>query len=176
MRPNQNRNPAGTVNESDSEELSKTKKKQHSAELQHLGLELSRLSPRELDRLDLEGELRSALDQARKIKPGGAFKRQIKFIGGLLRELDDPEPIRENLTRLKHRTGAAARHHHLLEKWRDRLLAEGDSAVAALMERVPAIDCQHLRQLVRNAKKEIEQEEPPRSSRILYRYLRDYLD
>ncbi|MGH8500790.1 MAG: DUF615 domain-containing protein, partial [Methylococcales bacterium] len=53
--------------------------------------------------------------------------------------------------------------------------AEGDTAVGALMEQFPAIDCQQLRQLVRNARKEVEQGNPPRVTRILYQYLREYI-
>ncbi|MGH8558814.1 MAG: ribosome biogenesis factor YjgA [Methylococcales bacterium] len=174
MRANKDRNPSNSGNESEPEELSKTKKKQQSAELQDLGLELSRLSSGQLDSLNLDIELRAALEQARKIKAGGAFKRQIKFIGGLLREMD-AEPVRAKLNHLKYQSGAAVRHHHLLEKWRDRLLAEGDTAVGALMEQFPAIDCQQLRQLVRNARKEVEQGNPPRVTRILYQYLREYI-
>lgn len=170
------RNRVGAGDEPASEVLSKTKRKQLSIELQRLGLELSRLPPKELDHLDLDIELRSALDQARKIKPGGAFNRQIKFIGGLLRELEDVTPIREKLSRLKFQGEAALRRHHLLEHWRERLLADGDAAVEALRERVPSIDCQRVRQLVRNARKEIEQGKAPRSTRILYRYLGQCLD
>jgi ribosome-associated protein len=161
--------------ESDFEELSKTKKKRQSQELQHLGLELSRLSSKELDELNLASELREAIDEARQIKAGGALKRQIKFIGGLLRALD-ADPIRENLTRIKYQSGAAARQHHRIEKWRDRLLAEGDAAVGRLMDQVGGMDCQQLRQLVRNAKKELEQGKTPRAARSLYRYLRDHLE
>ena len=156
------------------ESFSKTKLKKLSAELQHLGLELSRLSSAQLDGLELDPELRGALEQVRKMTPSGAFKRQIKYIGGLLRARD-AEPIRTKLDDLQHQSGALARHHHLIERWRDRLLAEGDAAVYALMEQFPAIDCQQLRQRIRDARKEIEQGKPPRANRALYRYLREYL-
>jgi ribosome-associated protein len=175
MRPRDDPDMDGPDPEAEAELLSKTKKKQLSAELQRLGLELSRLSPRELDSLGLNAELRSAIDQARKIKPGGALKRQIKFIGGLLRELD-AAPIRENFAQLKHQGSAATRRHHRLEKWRDRLLEEGDSAIEALMEQVPDIDCEQLRQFIRTAKKETEQGKPPKTARILYRFLAEFLE
>lgn len=174
MQPNKDRNPDNSDHESNSHALSKTRRKLQCTELQHLGLELSRLSPGQLDSLDLELELRAALDQAKKIKAGGAFKRQIKFIGGVLRTMD-AEPIRAKLARLKYQSGAAGRDHHLLGKWRERLLGEGELAFSALMEQFPSIDCQELRQLVRNARKEVEQGNPPRVTRILYRYLRENL-
>ncbi len=175
MRPNDDPAITGLDHEPGADALSKTKKKQHSADLQRLGLELSRLSPRELDSLGLHVELRSAIDQVRKIKPGGAFKRQVKFIGGLLREMD-AVPIRDKFARLKHQSSAATHRHHRLEKWRDRLLAEGDSAIEALVEQVPAIDCQRLRQIIRSAKKETDQGNPPKATRILYRFLAELIE
>lgn len=159
----------------DSVPPSKTRKKQHSAELQNLGLELSRLSSKALDSLHLDPKLGAAIDEAQKIKPGGAFKRQIKFIGGLLRDMN-VEPVRENLARLKLKGGTAAREHHRLEKWRERLLEEGDHAIGRLLEQAPSIDRQRLRQLVRKARKEVGQGKPPRATRVLYRYLREFLE
>ncbi|MGH8475991.1 MAG: ribosome biogenesis factor YjgA [Methylococcales bacterium] len=172
MRPIKPKDSDGFGDESEPQALSKTKKKQESTELQHLGLELSRLTLKQLDSLNLHPELREAINEARKIKPGGAFKRQIKFIGSLLRDMDS-EAIFLKFSGLQYQSGAASRHHHFIEKWRDRLLAEGDIAVGPLMDQFPAIDCQQLRQLVRNARNEVEQGNPPRMTRLLYRYLRE---
>lgn len=166
----EDRNPSG--DESFDQELSKTKKKQHAADLQRLGLELSRLPPKQLDTLNLEPKLREAVDEAQRIKPGGAFNRQVKYIGGLLREMD-ADTISAKLSALLFQGSASARHHHLIEKWRDRLLDEGDHAIEALLEQFPAIDRQQIRQLLRNVQKEAELGRPPRSARLLFRYLRE---
>lgn len=154
--------------------LSKTKKKQQSAEMQNLGLELCRLSPKALDTLKLDSELRASINAAQKIKQGGAFKRQVKFIGGLLRQ-KDIGPVQEMLARLKLKSGAAAAEHHRLEKWRERLLNEGDSVIGELLELAPTIDRQHLRQLVRKARREIDEGKHPRATRELYQYLKEFL-
>ncbi|MGR9109068.1 MAG: ribosome biogenesis factor YjgA [Gammaproteobacteria bacterium] len=174
MRLTRQRSISEPETDSNSESISKTRKKRQSAELQQLGSDLSRLTAAQLDCLDLDAELRSALDLARKIKPGGALKRQIKFIGGLLRQRES-DPIRDRLAELKHQSGAVARQHHVLESWRERLLAEGDAALEALLEEFPGIDRQQIRQMVRSARNEAEKGQPPLASRTLYRYLRSFI-
>ena len=154
---------------------SKTQKKQRSAELQDLGQELTRLSSKDLDRFDLSPELRAAIDLARTLKAGGALKRQIKYIGGLLRNTD-PQPIEEQFAALRQQSNVAIRRHHRAERWRERLLAEGDPAITELLGQQPGLDRQQLNQLIRNAKKELEQKKPPRASRMLYRFLAENLD
>lgn len=154
---------------------SKTQKKQRSAELQNLGLELTRLSAKELDSFDLSPELRAAIDFAKTMKAGGAYKRQIKFIGGLLRKID-PQAIEARFAALRQQSSASIRRHHRLEKWRERLLAEGDPAITELLDQAPGLDRQQLKQFVRNAQKEMEQGKPPRAIRMLYRFLSENLD
>ena len=65
---------------------------------------------------------------------------------------------------------------HHIEKWRDDLLAEGDSALERLLTEYPTADRQFLRQLIRNAKKELQANKPPKSARSLFKYLRDLLE
>ena len=156
-------------------EVSKTCLKKQSSDLQKLGRTLSQLSPRELDSLELDPELRSAVDDARKISGGSALKRQIKFIGGLLRVMD-VHPVRESLAALKMQSNREARHHHRLEKWRERLLEDGDGAIGGLVDEAPTVDRQRLRQLVRKARTERAQDKDPHATRALYRYLREVLE
>lgn len=156
-------------------EVSKTSLKKQSTDLQKLGRTLSQLSPRELDSLQLDPELRSAVDHARRISRGSALKRQIKFIGGLLRVMD-AHPVRESLAALKMQSNREIRHHHRLENWRERLLEDGDSAIGDLVDEAPTVDRQRLRQLVRKARKEGAQDKDPHATRALYRYLREVLE
>ncbi len=156
-------------------EVSKTSLKKQSTDLQKLGRTLSQLSPRELDSLQLDPELRSAVDHARRISGGSALKRQIKFIGGLLRVMD-AHPVRESLAALKMQSNREIRHHHRLENWRERLLEDGDSAIGDLVDEAPMVDRQRLRQLVRKARKEGAQDKDPHATRALYRYLREVLE
>ena len=156
-------------------EVSKTCLKKQSSDLQKLGRTLSQLSPRELDRLQLDPELRSAVDDACRISGRSALKRQIKFIGGLLRVMD-VHPIRERLAALKMQSNREVRYHHRLENWRERLLEDGDSTIGDLVGEASTVDRQRLRQLVRNARKERAQDKAPHATRALYRYLREVLE
>ncbi|MGZ4998507.1 MAG: ribosome biogenesis factor YjgA, partial [Methylobacter sp.] len=67
----------------------------------------------------------------------------------------------------------AVREHHTAERWRDRLIAEGNDALTELLDEQPHADRQLLRQLLRNAQKEAETNKPPKSSRLLYRQLKE---
>ena len=154
--------------------VSKSQKKRDSRELQDLGAELAKLSDAQLDGLALPSELKEALCAAKTIKQHGALKRQLKFIGGLMRGLN-VDPIREQLAGMKLQSGSAVRQHHRVERWRDRLIAEGDSALSVLMSEVSDIDRQKVRQLIRNARHECNRGKPPRAARGLYRYLKETL-
>ena len=88
----------------------------------------------------------------------------------------DVEPILEKVAKFKNQSGHAVREHHIVEKWRERLLNEGHDALTELLDEYPHADRQQLRQLVRNAQKEKELAKPPKSSRLLYRYLKALFD
>ena len=64
---------------------------------------------------------------------------------------------------------------HHIERWRDRLLEEGDTALELLLEEYPLADRQYLRQSIRNAKKEMQANKPPKTARGLFKYLRELL-
>jgi|AMWB02.1.fsa_nt_gi ribosome-associated protein len=69
-------------------EISRTRKKKHSHEVQKIGEQLVRLNPAQLERLDLPEELREALTQARSITRHGARRRQMQYIGRLMLQVD----------------------------------------------------------------------------------------
>jgi ribosome-associated protein len=66
-----------------------------------------------------------------------------------------------------------SRQQHKLEEWRDRLIRDGDNALGEALETFPNADRQQLRQMIRQAQKETEQNKPPKTARTLFRYLRD---
>ena len=109
---------------------SKSARKRLQQELQQLGEQLIDLSEAELATFALEARIVDAIRDARSIRSHGALRRQKQLIGKLMRELD-PEPIRAGLTALRADDLAAKRLFHNAEKWRDRLLREGSSALAA---------------------------------------------
>jgi ribosome-associated protein len=153
---------------------SKSQKKRESAALQKLGEELAGLDAEQLRKMEMPGELLGALLEAQEMRQHGARKRQFKFIGKLLRDLD-PAGLQETLETLREKKADADLAFHRVERWRDRLIGEGDAALTELMQEYPEADARQLRQLIRNAQQEHLQNKPPKSSRQLFRLLRELL-
>ncbi|CAA9892613.1 conserved hypothetical protein [Candidatus Methylobacter favarea] len=153
----------------------KTQIKKSIAVLFALGEEMSKLSAAQLKNLELPEKLYKALSEVAGMPPTGARKRLLKFIAGQLHKMD-VEPFVEKLARLKNQSAHAVREHHYAERWRDRLIAEGNEALTALLSEQPNADRQQLRQLLRNAQKEAQAAKPPKSARLLYRYLKDLFE
>jgi ribosome-associated protein len=154
----------------DSELPSKSQKKRDSLALQALGERLVELPPHQLDQLEIPAGLRDAVDAARAISARGGRKRQLQYIGKLMRTVD-PEPIKTGLAKLDEAGVASRTLLHRAERWRTRLLDEGDAALGDVLEHCPDADRQHLRRLVRDARAERDAGRPPRHQRELFRYL-----
>ncbi len=152
--------------------ISKSQLKRESHALTVLGKELVELAPSKLKKVPLSDNLEEAITLARRLKSGSGRKRQLQYIGKLLRSTD-AEPIIAAMDALKLEHAHENVRLHKLEQWRDRLLVEGDSALAELLAEHPNTDRQHLRQLLRNAQKEQKLNKPPKSARELFKYLRD---
>jgi len=153
---------------------SKSSRKRESNALQDLGEELMALSREQLIKLELPEELYESIRIGQSITAHGGLQRQRKFIGKLLRNLD-AEPIRAGLVALKGESADLVRLQHQCERWRDRMLVEGDGVVNEFIGQHPQAERQKLRQWVRDAKVEHEVGRPPRAARLLFRYLRDLL-
>lgn len=161
--------------EDDAEEIiyvSKSELKRDMDELKAIGSRLMDMKPSMLDKLPLNDRLREALDESKRIKSHNARKRHLGFIGKLLKD-QDIEPIQKYLDSLDSSSEEYNRRFHQLERWRDRLIAEGQDVLTEYLKKYPEADHQHIRQLVRNAKKEAQQEKPPAASRKLFKYLRE---
>ncbi len=151
-------------------EKSKSQIKRELLALQDLGRQLVELPDRSLRKIPLSESLLSAIHEARRFKHG-ALKRQLQYIGGLMRE-EDSDAIQQALDSLTKPKRETVRLFHQLEEWRDKLLAGDDQLISQLVDELNA-DRQHLRQLVRNANREREQEKPPRAARNLFQYLQE---
>jgi len=152
--------------------VSKSQLKRESHALQAMGEELVELPAAKLAKIPMPDELAEAVSLARKIKARGGRKRQLQYIGKVMRSID-AEPIAQALDELKNAAGKEAAKFHRLEQWRDRLVAEGDAALGELLDEFPGADRQHLRQLVRNAQREVASNKAPKAAREIFRYLRD---
>ena len=142
--------------------LSKTKKKKMAENLQKLGEDLSLLSVDQLERLDLDPELFKALVEAKSITANVAGRRHRQYIGSLMRQVD-PEPLLAGLEQLKIApTGIYRPKSEIdpqteknIQVFLDRLLAWDDDAMETILLVAPDMDRQRLRQLIRNATKDI---------------------
>ncbi len=154
--------------------ISKSQLKREAHALLELGKKLVQLDKASLEKIPLPDNLLDAINSAKKIRQHGALKRQLQFIGKLMRKTD-AEPIQAAYEAATSHYRADTRQLHMLENWRDRLLAEGDNALGELLKQFPDADRQHLRQLMRSAKKERELNKPPRAARELFQYLKSLL-
>lgn len=150
---------------------SKTKRKEAMHELQSLGTELVELSVGQLKRIDLPEDLLNAVRECQKITSHGARRRQMQYIGKLMRNLDD-EPIRAGLALLRGESAVETARLHRLERLRTRLL-EDEQVLSEIAADWPQADLQHLRQLRRNTLKEQEAGKPPKNFRALFQALKD---
>lgn len=153
---------------------SKTKIKQQMHDLQALGEELVALGKDQLAQLDLPDNLRDAIREMHRINKFGAQRRQLQYIGRLMRDLEDTAPIIAKLNAWKGISQEHTVHLHLLERWRDRLL-ESDQALTELLAAHPETDVQRLRTLIRNAQKEKEAGKPPKNYREIFQVLRELI-
>jgi len=150
---------------------SKTKQKEAMAELRDLGAELVELSVGQLKRINLPEEIFETVRECQKITAHGARRRQIAYLGKLMRGVDD-EPIRAGLAMLRGESSAETARLHRLERLRSRFL-EDESVLSEIAAIWPAIDLQHMRQLRRNALKEKESNKPPKNFRAIFQILQE---
>jgi ribosome-associated protein len=158
---------------SDEGKPSKTQRKKEVHALQDLGEALVALSEEQLARIALPERLRDAVMEARRITRFEAKRRQLQYIGKLMRGVE-AGPIRSALDAAHARSrGEAAAHRHI-EDWRERLLADAGAADALAAE-YPRADGRRLRALARAALRERTEGRPPRSYRALYQEIRSVL-
>ncbi|MBK8816853.1 MAG: DUF615 domain-containing protein [Methylococcaceae bacterium] len=151
----------------------KTKIKKEIGVLFEMGETMSKLSATHLKSLDLPENIHKAVSDVATMPHNGARKRLLKYIAGQLHKLD-VSPYQEKLARIQNKSAHSVREHHIVEHWRDRLIHEGNDAITELFDEQPSVDLQHIRQLLRNIKKETETAKPPKSTRLLYRYLKTF--
>ncbi len=156
---------------SEAQRPSKTRRKREMEALQQIGAELVQLNSDQLAHFDLSEQLREAVLEAQRIRDFEGRRRQLQYIGKLMREID-PAPIRATLDQWR---GVSSEHtalQHLAERWRARLLDEGD-AFAAFAQAYPGSDLQRLRSLVASIARDKAAGRPLKNYRELFRALRD---
>ena len=149
---------------------SKTQRKKEMHELQSLGVELVELSEAHVAAMDLPADLRAAVLEAKRITAHEGRRRQLQYIGKLMRDID-PAPIRAQLDAATGHSAQEAARHRRLESLREKLLAD-DHALTDFVSRHAGADLQALRTLIRNARREQKEGKPPRAFRELFRVLK----
>ncbi len=149
---------------------SKGELKRRAHALQDLGEQLVDAPDGLLEELPLPEKLRDAVEFARRITSRAALVRQKQYIGKLMRQIDEA-PIRAALEAQVAARGIEALRFRRVEQWRDRIVAEGDSAVDALLAEHPGIDADAIRRLAAEARQERTDGARPRAARQLFRLL-----
>ncbi len=154
------------------EAKSKTLVKREMLALQSLGEQLLSLSADQIKKIEMPPELLDAVLSAKTIKKGEARRRQLQYIGSLMREVD-PKPIRKILDDILSGHAQETGNFKQIERWRDELVEGNDAVMNEIVRRFPAADRRTLCRLVLNARKDREENRNTKESRALFRFLRE---
>ncbi|MDY4281773.1 ribosome-associated protein [Xanthomonas sacchari] len=156
---------------------SRSQQRREALEVLSLGEKLVALTPAQLAKLPVPESLLPHIAETKRITSHIAHKRQLAFLAKQMRREDEAvlEAIREAMDVNSDSARREVAAMHRVEDWRERLLAEGDTALAELLAEHPDADRQRLRQLVRNAKDERLKNKPPHAYRELFRELRELI-
>ena len=161
------------------EPLSKTAAKRAATELQMLGQRLAELNDDRLAGFELPAALHTALVDYRRFPTREAKRRQLQFIGKLMRKID-VDAIRERFADLDGQSAAARYRFHQVEQWRDRFLGSAEhppedrnKVLNAYLETHPGADRQRLRHLLKRADAAVDPAARKAASRSLFRYLKE---
>jgi ribosome-associated protein len=173
---NPNRGAVGfksTEFEQEYDRPSKSQLKRDMTSLQKLGAELVSEPKERVQRVPMPEDVRDAILECQKIKDHEGRRRQMQYVGKKMRTLDENEiaAIQKVLDSWKGASKAETAAMHALERRREKLLTN-DQALTDLLERHPEVDAQHLRALIRNARKEQAENKPPKAYREIFQILK----
>ncbi len=152
---------------------SKSQRKRDMIALQKLGGQLVEQSAERIQKAPIPEDLRKAVLECQRIKNHEGHRRQLQYIGKLMRKLqeNEVEAIKQQRDSLKGHSKADTALLHAAENLRAQLL-ENPNALTDFLARFPQADSQQLRALIRNAKKEQAENKPPKAFRELYRQIK----
>ena len=164
--------------EADEELKSKTQIKQELHDLKKLGAALIDLPKNVYDQMPIPEKLDIAIKESKRIKSHIAQKRQLQYIGKIMRliEVEEIKAIETAYNEWKNGRKTLAREHQQLEILRDKLIEGDKEALITFINDHPGCDIQHLRQIVRLAQQEKKLEKPPKNFRKLFQLLKDIHD
>ena len=159
--------------EFDDDIKSRTQIKREMEALQAIGKQLCELKKSHLEQVPMSEELEQGISTYDRISSREAKRRQLQYIGKVMRS-EDLNAIQAVLDRFDASSDIYAKRLHALEAWRERLIAEGNSALTEFVEKHPSVEVQTLRQLVRNASKDLQQEKNTGAAKKLFKFLKQY--
>ncbi len=119
-------------------------------------------------------QLADHLERARAMNPCKARRREVRYVGRMLRS-EDRAPLIEALDLAESGQGEDDDALHVAEDWRERLIDDGDLALDAFCRAHPEADRQRMRQLARQAQKQRASKAPPKAARVLFQLIKGSL-
>ena len=160
----------------ENETASKTQLKRESHAIRDLGKRLASLPAEQLARIPLDEQVLSAIALAQRIQnKRSALKRHYQFLGKLLRARDT-DPIFNALAEIDNASQQSIQLHHRAERWRDRIIDQGNDAIDTLVAEIIHADRQKLRQLWRNHQNAPTDAKRIQHSRLIYKEIKQSLD
>ena len=175
--PNPNRGSCGYQSnefEPEYDRPSKSELKRQMTALQKMGQELVDSARDRVKRVPMPEDVRDAILECQNITNHEGRRRQMQFVGKKMRTLDEAEValIQKTIDSWKGASKSETAAMHSLERKREKLLAK-DEALTELMAENPELDVQHLRTLIRNARKEQAENKPPKAYREIFQILKE---
>jgi len=152
--------------------ISKTTLKKESKDIKKFGEKLVKYNQEVLNKFNFPPGIYEAIHELKNIKSNSAKKRQVQYLGKLLRAINMVDAL-ETMEKIGLNSRKEIQKNHLIEEWRDKLI-NNDSELTNFISQYPGIDIQLLRQLILNTKKEIKNNKGNKHSRQLYRLIRPF--
>ena len=154
--------------------VSKSELKREAQEFHQLGSEIAKMGKKQRERLPLNDDLKEAMVVADKISnKSDAYRRHLNYIAKTLRTVENIEEIKAIIDVMLNKNNQAEVMIKKIEQLRSDLIEQGDDLINETIEQYPALERQKMRQMVRNAAKEVKAEKPARSYKEVFQYLKD---
>lgn len=154
--------------------VSKNELKRDAQEFHQLGSEIAKMGKKQRERLPLNDDLKAAMVVADKISnKSDAYRRHLNYIAKTLRTVENVEEIKAIIDVMLNKNNQAEVLIKKIEQLRTDLIEQGDDLINETIEQYPTLERQKMRQLVRNAAKEVKAEKPGKGYKELFQYLKD---
>ena len=156
--------------------VSKSELKRDAMEYHELGIEIANLSKKQREKLPLSPDLEAAMELADRLKDKkDAYRRHLNYIAKTLRSTTNVEDINQAMAIITNKNNQKDVIINHIEQTRDDLIAQGDAGLNPLLETYPQLERQRMRQLIRQAAKEVKQEKPGKAFKELFQILKDLM-